>query len=168
LFPTAINEYLKGNWVAAEEVLLQVLRHDRRHVAARLMRATLLRRTGRLDEAEAELAKLSTFEAADGWKWEIDRELRYVERRRKRLADAGESDSQDHDRHEKNNKDEKNEKNEKDGTNADREEATPTGAAPTGGEPSDGQQTGVQQTGDLGRQENDFDSGDSTKMSSAA
>ena len=43
LFPEAVDEYLKGNWLQAEQLLARLLERDRRDVPARLTLATLLR-----------------------------------------------------------------------------------------------------------------------------
>ena len=94
LFPKAIDEYLGGNWAGAEEILSRVLRRDRGDVPARLMRATLLRRTGRLDQAESELRTLTSLEAAEPWALEIQQETDALVRVR---ASAEESPSQDDD-----------------------------------------------------------------------
>jgi hypothetical protein len=74
LFSEALNSYLKGNWFEAERALGQVLRRDGRDVEARLMLATLLRRTKRLDEATRQLNMLVRLDGADKWELEIRRE----------------------------------------------------------------------------------------------
>jgi hypothetical protein len=66
-FPEAIDYYLQGNWFQAERVLGLRLRQDADDLDARLMLATLLRHTGRWDEAERELDLLERCEGA--WKW---------------------------------------------------------------------------------------------------
>ena len=73
-FPEAMDYYLQGNWFQAERVLALRLRQDASDLDARLLLATLLRRTGRWDEAERELDLLARCEGA--WKWgpEVHRE----------------------------------------------------------------------------------------------
>jgi hypothetical protein len=75
LFSAATREYLQGNWVAAEQRLAELLGNNAEDVEARLMLATLYRRTNRLAEARNELYRLSKLEKAAAWQFEIDREL---------------------------------------------------------------------------------------------
>jgi hypothetical protein len=65
---------LQGNWFQAERVLSARLRKDAGDLDARLLLATLLRRTGPLEEAQREVDLLERCEGA--WKWgpEIHRE----------------------------------------------------------------------------------------------
>ncbi len=78
-FPKAIAEYLKGNWYEAERALATLLRQDVRDVPARLLLVSLLRRTGRLEEAGRQLDTLARFEAADSWQPEMDRERQQIQ-----------------------------------------------------------------------------------------
>ena len=71
LFREAQQVYLRGDWVAAEQVLLKLLKLDDRDAEARLMLATLWRHQGRHREAARQLDKLSRLEAADAWQYEI-------------------------------------------------------------------------------------------------
>ena len=80
-FAEAVDHYLKGDYYQTEHVLRGLLLRNLRDVDARLMLATLLRHTGRFDEAAEELDVLSRFEGADKWELEIQQE-------RKRLAEA--------------------------------------------------------------------------------
>jgi tetratricopeptide (TPR) repeat protein len=80
-FEEALGHYLQGNWFEAERALVGLLRHDPRDIDARLMVATLLRHTGRLDEAARQLDQLQRLEDARKWQWEIGCE-------RQRLAEA--------------------------------------------------------------------------------
>jgi tetratricopeptide (TPR) repeat protein len=73
-FSEALDHYLKGDYYQAEHVLEELLRRNLRDVDARLMLATLLRHTGRLDEAMRQLDTLVRLEGAGKWQWEIDRE----------------------------------------------------------------------------------------------
>ncbi len=78
LFVSAQAEYLKCHWLEAESLLEQVLRRDPGDVEARLMWATLLRRTARHREAETALSDLDRLSGAERWRLEIDRERRLL------------------------------------------------------------------------------------------
>ncbi|RIK72470.1 MAG: hypothetical protein DCC67_19230 [Planctomycetota bacterium] len=82
LFRQAQASYLAGDWVAAEQTLLKLLKHEPRDAEARLMLATLWRHEGRLDAATEELDRLERLEASAGWRDEIAWE-------RERIAAAG-------------------------------------------------------------------------------
>jgi TolA-binding protein len=71
LYRDAQRVYLQGDWVAAEQLLLKLLKLDDRDAEARLMLATLWRHQGRHREAIRQLDKLSRLEAADSWQNEI-------------------------------------------------------------------------------------------------
>jgi hypothetical protein len=71
LYREAQRVYLQGDWVAAEQVLLKLLKLDVRDAEARLMLATLWRHQGRNREAVRQLDKLSRLEASDPWQYEI-------------------------------------------------------------------------------------------------
>jgi predicted Zn-dependent protease len=73
-FGEALDGYLKGNWVEAERLLGRLLERDRRDLEARLMLATLLRRTKRFDEATRQLNHLVRMEGSQHWALEIRRE----------------------------------------------------------------------------------------------
>jgi hypothetical protein len=83
LFPRALGEYLRGNWYEAEAACKNLLRRVSGDVQARLLLATLLRRTKRWPEAREQLETLSRLEAAANWEFEIADEL-------ERLAEAEE------------------------------------------------------------------------------
>ena len=83
LFPRALGEYLKGNWYEAETACKNMLRRLPGDVQARLLLATLLRRTARWAEARQQLEALKRLEAAATWEFEIADE-------EQRLADAQE------------------------------------------------------------------------------
>lgn len=74
LFGEAQRAYLRGDWVAAEQLLLKLLKLSDRDAEARLMLATLWRRQGRHRESLRQLEKLARLEVADRWKFEIARE----------------------------------------------------------------------------------------------
>lgn len=76
LYRDAQRVYLQGDWVAAEQLLLKLLKLETRDAEARLMLATLWRHQGRHREALRQLDKLSRLEAADPWQNEIAVERR--------------------------------------------------------------------------------------------
>jgi signal transduction histidine kinase len=79
LFVQAQDQYLRADWYQAEVTLRRLLRADSQDVDSRLMLATLMRRTGRIDEARRELARLEQLERSEKWQLEIEQE-------RKRMA----------------------------------------------------------------------------------
>jgi thioredoxin-like negative regulator of GroEL len=83
LFREAQTRYLENDWVAAEQLLLKLLKQDARDVEGRLMLATLWRHQGRREEALRQLDRLGRLEAADKWRDEIA-----AERRRLQLPDT--------------------------------------------------------------------------------
>jgi thioredoxin-like negative regulator of GroEL len=80
-FTEALDYYLKGDYYQAERMLELLLRRNIRDLDARLMLATLMRHTGRLDEAVRQLDTLARFEGAGKWDLEMRQE-------RERLANA--------------------------------------------------------------------------------
>ena len=83
LFTRAQSEYLKGNWIETEAVLRKLC-HRSRDCEAMLLLATLLRRTGRADEARHQLQHLARLEAAARWQLEIQRERELLRRQREK------------------------------------------------------------------------------------
>ena len=79
LFPTALTEYLQGNWFVAEENCRRLIQFRRSDVEARLLLVSLLRRTRRRDEARSELDALVKFDGAARWTWEMAEERRRLE-----------------------------------------------------------------------------------------
>jgi len=77
-FGNAQREYLHRNWFEAETLLKRILREKRDDVDARLMLATLYRRTDRLAEADACLRRLEQMEGAEKWALEIGRERNLI------------------------------------------------------------------------------------------
>jgi predicted Zn-dependent protease len=75
MFREAQQRYLENDWVAAEQLLLKLLKQDARDVEARLMLSTLWRHQGRREEALRQLDRLERLEAADKWRQEIAAEL---------------------------------------------------------------------------------------------
>lgn len=79
-FNAALEHYLKRNWFESEHLLRDLLRESPRDLDVGLMLATLLRRTGRAEEAEIELDRLGRLEGAEKWELEIDRERELLHR----------------------------------------------------------------------------------------
>lgn len=73
-FNQALEHYLQGNWFQAERLLQKCLQANDHDLDARLMRATLCRHTGRLEEAADELDLIQRLEGSQKWEWEIGRE----------------------------------------------------------------------------------------------
>jgi hypothetical protein len=82
LFTLAIEAYLKGDYYQGERLLCELLDKDARDLEARLLLATLLRHTGRFEEAWRQLDQLLCFDGAEKWELEIQAE-------RERLTEAG-------------------------------------------------------------------------------
>ena len=72
----AQREYLREHWLEAEMLVRQILMQQPGDVEARLLRASILRRTGRQSEAQQELLRLAGDPRAAVWRWEIETELR--------------------------------------------------------------------------------------------
>jgi hypothetical protein len=73
LFPRAVNEYLRKDWLAAERLLAGLTARGT-DVQAELLLVGVWRRTGRTDEARERLERLRRRDAAQAWMWEIERE----------------------------------------------------------------------------------------------
>jgi hypothetical protein len=78
LFNRAQTEYLKGHWTEAESLLRRRLATAERDVEARLMLATLLRRTKRPDLALEQLHEMERFDESVHWEFEIRRERELI------------------------------------------------------------------------------------------
>ena len=78
LFRQAQAAYLRGDWLAAERSLLDLLRLDRRDIEGQLLLATLWRHSGRFDEAVGQLDRLQRLEDAAAWQFEINREREFI------------------------------------------------------------------------------------------
>jgi hypothetical protein len=74
LFQAAVSEYLRGHWYEAETLLNRLLAANAGDVEARLMSATLLRRTRRYAEAKAQLKVLERLDGAAKWREEVAQE----------------------------------------------------------------------------------------------
>jgi hypothetical protein len=86
-FREAQEHYLRGNWFQAERLLGELLCRRGDDPDARLMLAALLRHTGRLDEASAQLDLLARSEGAGKWEWEVRRERELLSQVRERNDD---------------------------------------------------------------------------------
>jgi hypothetical protein len=75
LLREAQTQYLRAHWIEAETLLARLLATRPNDVEARLLLATIQRRTGRTAEAKALLTELKSDPAAAGWRWEIEDEL---------------------------------------------------------------------------------------------
>jgi len=90
-FDQALDHYLKGDYFQTEQILEGLLRRNIRDVDARLMLATLLRRTRRFDDAARQLDTLARFEDAGKWELEI-RQERALLRKAKTQSEAAADD----------------------------------------------------------------------------
>jgi hypothetical protein len=88
VFAKALDFYLQGNWLEAERTLNRLLKQNPRDLEARLMLATLLRHTRRLDEATAQLNILVRLEGVGRWELEIAREGQLLSEAREEAAQA--------------------------------------------------------------------------------
>jgi len=77
-FHDAQNEYLKGHWIEAETLLAKLLTERPDDAEARLLLASVQRRTRRLAEAKETLSDLSQSEIAARWALEIHTEQRRI------------------------------------------------------------------------------------------
>lgn len=95
-FPQAMEQYLRGNWLEAEILLERILARNARDVEARLLRATMFRRSGRHKESRKELSRLEALDGAEVWQQEIDRERAKLQAAQEeseiRADEAGEPD----------------------------------------------------------------------------
>jgi hypothetical protein len=84
----ALDHYLKGDYYQAERLWEGLLRRNGRDLDARLMLATLLRRSGRIDEAVRHLDVLECLEGAGKWSFEIQGERRRLTEAKNRTTAA--------------------------------------------------------------------------------
>lgn len=78
LFPQALGEYLRGDWLAAEGTLRALVAARLDDVEARLYLAGVLRRTDRRVEAARLLRETLQFERAESWRQELNEALQGV------------------------------------------------------------------------------------------
>lgn len=82
-FALAMELYLKGDYYQAERALKILLDDNIRDIEVRLSLATLLRHTGRFDEASVQLDQLVCFDGAEKWELEIQTERKLLAESRK-------------------------------------------------------------------------------------
>lgn len=78
LFIQAQREYLGGHWEESESLLNRRLDQVPRDIESRLLLATLLRHTRRLNEAREEILAIERFDESSEWNFEIDREKQLI------------------------------------------------------------------------------------------
>jgi hypothetical protein len=88
LYPEALNEYLKRNFVAAERLATKLIKRNERDIPAGLLLACVWRRTGRTEDAKQELSRIARLEASEPWALEIERELARLEKTEKSSTDS--------------------------------------------------------------------------------
>ena len=100
LFNQAQREYLKGHWEETEILLNRRLAKQPRDVEARLLLATMFRRSLRLEESLEQLDVMQRFDESARWLFEINRERELIELDRQYLltshAEQGDHVAIDH------------------------------------------------------------------------
>ncbi len=91
-FAEAVDHYLRGDYYQTEQILEGLLRRNIRDVDARLMLATMWRRTGRPDEATHQLDVLARWEGAGKWELEIRKERELLAKAKTQHAATTEPD----------------------------------------------------------------------------
>jgi hypothetical protein len=86
-FAQAVDLYLKGDYYQVERVLNKLLKENPRDLDASLMLATVLRHTGRFDEASRQLDQLICFDGAEKWELEIETERELLSEAKYKLND---------------------------------------------------------------------------------
>jgi hypothetical protein len=79
LFREAQHEYLKGHWLEAESLVAKLIAGCPRDVEARLLLASIMRRTKRWNEAKSALVELRDELGAGAWQLEIESELKQID-----------------------------------------------------------------------------------------
>ncbi len=79
LWTDARQAYLRSEWPRAEELLRQLVELDPRDPPTGLLLARVLRRSGYLLEAAAEIGRLKRFDESLPWRTELDREETLVQ-----------------------------------------------------------------------------------------
>ena len=72
-------EYLRGHWVEAQSLLEQLLQRNPRDIEARLLLASVFRRSRRIELSRRQLRRLFDYEEASRWRFEVERELRLLD-----------------------------------------------------------------------------------------
>lgn len=71
----AQQRYLCGDWLAAERLLLELLKSNKHDIEGNLLLANVWRHLGRPKHAARRLKRIARLEAADRWRFEIEQEL---------------------------------------------------------------------------------------------
>ncbi len=79
LFTKARSEYLQGHWYEAEVLLGRLLDQNVLDAEARLLLASLLRRTKRFPEASEQLKRLSRMDGGQAWQFETNRHIAKIQ-----------------------------------------------------------------------------------------
>jgi len=79
LLRLAQTEYLRGHWFQAEKLAGEILAADADDPEARLLLIATLRRSGRREAAQTELARLGSCPGAELWRIEIHQEQKQLE-----------------------------------------------------------------------------------------
>ena len=77
-FAEALYQYLQQDWYEAERSFNRLLRRDPRDLDARLMLASVLRHSGRWDEAAGQLDRLGRIEGSQKWELEIRQQRQWL------------------------------------------------------------------------------------------
>ena len=80
LLRLAQTEYLRGHWFQAEKLAGEILAADADDPEARLLLIAALRRSGRREAAQTELARLGNCPGAELWRIEINQERKQLEK----------------------------------------------------------------------------------------
>jgi hypothetical protein len=83
LFRRAQSEYLQGDYFQTEATLAELLARNPRDIEGRLLLATMLLRTKRYKEADAQYTQLSKLESASYWHIEVAAERAFLKQIRK-------------------------------------------------------------------------------------
>lgn len=92
LFPLALDEYLRGDLLAAETHCVDALEQNPRDAEFWLLLASVLRQGRRRNEALTALGQLERLDAGKRWKLEIDAERRRLHRRDDENANESHAD----------------------------------------------------------------------------
>jgi hypothetical protein len=93
LFPAALAEYLRGNWLDAELLARQLVAQIPTDVVATLLLAATLRHTNRFDEARETLDGLTLWDRAASWQMEIIAVYQRLSEKEIRLAEGSQQPS---------------------------------------------------------------------------
>jgi hypothetical protein len=78
-FTAAQQEYLRGHWIEAETLLMQLLVANPHDCEAKLLLASVERRSGRPNDARRTLEQLADMPSAGRWRQEIEREIAHID-----------------------------------------------------------------------------------------